>query len=72
MAKQEFNYMMLDRLKSDCLYFLGYGNRSVNRLYYPTVEEHINEMKKLWHLLPVKPEWLTLQEIEDLEKRMKS
>lgn len=26
----KFNYMMLDRLRSDCDYYLGYGNRCKN------------------------------------------
>jgi len=66
----KFNYMMLGRLKSDCEYFLGYGNGSENVLHYKNIEEHINNMKEIWEKLPVKPKWLTYEQIEDYEKRM--
>lgn len=29
----EFQYKMLDRMKSDCEYYLGYGNRSTKYLW---------------------------------------
>ncbi len=65
--------MMLDRLKSDCEYFLGYGNRSLSRLYYGEVEQHIFEMRKLWNgfLDDEKPEWCSLEDIDNYEKEMK-
>lgn len=66
----KFNYMMLGRLKGDCEYFLGYGNGSENVLPSKNIEEHINHMKEIWEKLPVKPEWLTYEQIEDYEKRM--
>lgn len=30
MANDRFNYMLLDRLRCDCEYYLGYGNRDAN------------------------------------------
>lgn len=70
--KNSFNYQMLDRLKSDCEYYLGYGNRSKKYLYYKDEQEHINEMKKLYNSFPddEKPEWLTYEEILSYEKLM--
>jgi len=70
--EQKFNYMMLGRLKSDCEYYLGYGNRSARQLYYKDVQEHINEMKKLYNSFADenKPEWLTYEQIFQYEKLM--
>ena len=65
------NYMMLSRLKSDCDYYLGYGNRSERSLWADNVDEHIEEMKRLWNNLPkdAKPEWLSMEDILDYEKK---
>jgi hypothetical protein len=67
-----FNYQMLSRLKSDCNYYLGYGNRCKKHLYYADEQQHINEMKKLYNDFPEdgKPEWLTYEEILNYEKAM--
>lgn len=69
---EEYNYMMLGRLQSDCDYYLGYGNRYTNHLYYKDEQEHINEMKKLYNSFDddKKPEWLTMKQIEEYEKEM--
>jgi len=68
----EFNYQMLDRLKSDCRYYLGCGNRSKKYLYYKDEQEHINKMKEIYNSFPSneKPEWLTYEQILDYEKSM--
>jgi len=68
--KDRHKYMMLSRLKSDCLYFLGNGCGSEKRLWALAVENQILEMKKLWNEIVVKPEWLTLEEIDDFKKQM--
>jgi len=70
--KNRFNYMMLDRLRSDCDYYLGYGNRSKKRLCYEDERKHIDEMKKLYNSFPEneKPDWLTWEQILDYEKAM--
>ena len=65
----EFEYMLLSRLQSDCEYFLNYGCGG-SRLWAPSVEEHIAKMKELWNKLPKKPEWLTMEQIEQYEKDM--
>jgi hypothetical protein len=66
------NYMMLDRLRSDCDYYLGNGNRSLKHLYYGSVEKHMEHMKELHNSFPEgqKPEWLTYEAILAYEKRM--
>jgi NAD(P)H-flavin reductase len=68
----EFNYQFLDRLKSDCDYYLGYGNRNKKNLWYKDEKEHINKMKELYNSFPDnnKPEWLTYEHILNYEKEM--
>ncbi len=71
--KYRFNYMMLSRLKMDCKYFLGHGNRSIKNLWADSIEEHITEMKRLWKSFPFygKPEWLSYDDILQFEVEMK-
>ena len=64
-----FLYSLLDRLKQDCEYYLGNGNRGSKYLWALDESEHINEMKAIYNHLEVKPNWLTLQEIENFEQR---
>lgn len=70
--EDEFNYQLLGRLKSDCEYFLGYGNRNVNRLWAGNVEDQIEKMKELHNNFSEngKPEWLTYDQITQYEKLM--
>lgn len=69
---EEFRYQLLDRLKSDCLYYLGYGNRKSKHLWSLDEKEHIEKMKALYNSFDddKKPEWLTYDQILDFEKRM--
>lgn len=70
----KFTYMMLSRLQMDNDYFLGHGNRSEsNHLWAGNVDDQIKEMKRLWNSLPAdgKPEWLSMEDILDYEKKMK-
>ena len=46
---REQDYMMLNRLMTDCKYFLTVGRGNEQNLYYKTVEEHCDEMEKLWN-----------------------
>lgn len=66
-----FRYMMLDRLRMDCGYFLGNGNRNEKRLWAGNVEEQIQLMKDLYNSFEEKPEWISMEEIERYEKQMK-
>lgn len=61
---QKFDYMLLSRLKNDCDYFLGFGNGLEKHLWAGTVEEHIEEMKKLYNKIKIKPEWITAEDIQ--------
>lgn len=67
----EYQYMLLDRLRTDCEYFLGNGNRNEKNLWAGSVDAQIKEMKKIWNNLKEKPEWLTMEDINNYEKLMK-
>lgn len=69
---ERLDYIMLARLESDCKYYLGYGNRYKNHLYYHDEQKHINEMKKLYSKFQddKKPDWLTWDQILEYEKKM--
>lgn len=68
----KFNYMMLDRLKQDCEYYLGNGNRNEKRLWAGNVKDQIAEMRKIYDKLPEKPEWISLEDIDNYEREMLS
>jgi len=67
----KFNYMMLDRLQSDNDYYLKHPDEQ--NLWAGSVDKQISEMKKLWNELPKdkKPEWLSMEDILEYEKKMK-
>lgn len=69
---RKFDYMMLDRLRSDCDYFLGNGNVYLGHLYYKDIDKHIEEMKKIYNSFSEKekPEWISLDDIEKYQKEM--
>ena len=71
-SPNRFNYMMLDRMRSDCKYYLGYGKRNKDRLNYKDEQKHIDQMKELYNSFPEdqKPEWLTYEQILEYEKLM--
>ena len=68
----KFNYQLLSRLKSDCDYFLGCGNRQEKYLWASSVDAQIEKMKELYNLVPEKPEWLSMDDILVYEKKMKN
>ena len=67
----EFQYQMLDRMRLDCEYFLGYGNRCTKDLWGKSVEKHIEAMKRIWNELIEKPMWLSMEQIDEYERKMK-
>ena len=54
-----FRYMLLDRMRMDCDYFLGNGQIYGNHLWAGNVTDQIGYMKALWESFPVdgKPEF---------------
>ena len=69
--KNEYNYMLLSRLKMDCEYFLNYGHRNPKHLWAGSVDDQIMKMKDIYHKLDEKPEWISMDDIEEYEKQMK-
>lgn len=67
-----FRYMLLDRMRIECEYFLGYGHRCEKHLWALNATDQIGYMKTLWESFPEdgKPEWLTMEQILDYEKKM--
>lgn len=68
---QKFTYMMLSRLQSDCEYFLNWGNGCKNRLHCGDIDTHIDYMLCMCKPLIFKPEWITIEQIEQYRKDMK-
>lgn len=71
--RKEFNYMLLDRLRDDCEYFLNYGNGYEPNLWAGDIDSQISKMKKLYNSFAddEKPEWITIEDINNYEKKMK-
>lgn len=70
----EYRYMLLDRLKQDCEYFLGNGNGNAEHsLWAKDINEQIAKMKELYNSFTddQKPEWITMEDIDNYEKKMK-
>lgn len=69
-----FPYMLLDRMRSDCTYYINYEKdcpREYNHLWADhDPEAQIAYMKYIWEWLEEKPEWLTMEEIDKLAMQM--
>ena len=70
--EREIDYMMLDRLRTDCDYFLGNGNGYNGHLYYKDVNTQCNKMLELYNSFKNedKPQWITVEQIEQYKKDM--
>lgn len=70
--EEKFNYQLLDRLRTDCEYYLGNGNRCKKYLWSQNEQEQINKMKELYNSFAddKKPEWLTMEQILTYEQLM--
>lgn len=71
-SEKRYRYMLLDRLRSDCEYYLGYGNRFAGHLWAGNEKGQMYAMKELWNSFSdsEKPEWLTYDKILEYEKAM--
>lgn len=71
-SEPRFKYMMLDRLRQDCKYYLNYGNRSANVLWAKDEKRHIQTMMDIWSSFPPEdtPEWLTWEDILEFKRQM--
>lgn len=69
--RDRFNYMLLSRLQEDCEYYLGYGNRDAKHSLWAGDEQaQIDKMRELYAAVPIKPEWLTEQQINEYAAQM--
>lgn len=63
--------MMLSRLQCDCDYYLNHGNRNAKHcLWAEDEQKQIDKMRELYAALPVKPEWLTREQITEYAAQM--
>lgn len=67
----KFRYMLLDRLRQDCDYYLRIGG-TTNCLWADNEKEQIQTMIDIWNSFPDdgKPEWLTMEQIKEFAQRM--
>lgn len=71
MADDRFNYMMLDRLRCDCDYYLNYGViNAKHSLWAHDEQKQIDKMREIYDSLQIKPEWLTREQIDEYAARM--
>ena len=64
------DYRLLGRLRADCEYFLGEGDRAEKHLWAGSVRAQIAKLRELYDTLPERPEWLTKEAIDDYAERM--
>ena len=69
-ADHNGDYVLLDRLRADCDYFLGAGGRSEKHLWAGSVYAQIKKMRELYDTLSEKPEWLTAEAIDRYAAQM--
>lgn len=67
-----FRYQLLSRLKLDCNYYLGYGNRFPKCLWFGNEELQIELMIELHNSFgeDEKPMWLTMEQIKAYSAQM--
>lgn len=68
---QRHTYAMLAMMRSKVEYFLGWGKGHLRHLSGESVDQHIKEMKDYWNSLKEKPDWLTMDQIDDYAERMR-
>lgn len=59
-----FQYQLLGRLKQDCDYYLGHGNRAKKHLWAGDETAQITRMKELYDDFLEKPKFISLEDIE--------
>jgi len=67
---EKFRYQLLSRMQSDCEYALGNGRIYGNHFWAGNEKEQIRDMMSLWLSLNDKPEWLSLDQINNYSKEM--
>lgn len=64
--KDNFDYQLLARLKTDCEYYLSTRE---NKLWAGSPEEQIAKMREIYSALEQKPEWISTEDIDEYESR---
>lgn len=67
---ERFEYMLLDRLRQDCDYYLNYAGRNPKSLWAGNEQQQIDKMRELYNSVPEKPLWLTREQIDEYAARM--
>ncbi len=70
---KKFCYMFLDRLRSDCNYFLGCGNANEKSLWTGDVNQQIHMMEDIYTTAftdEEKPQWISLEQIREYRVKM--
>lgn len=69
---ETFRYQLLDRMQTDCNYFLGNGDGHNKFLWGGNVETQIAYMRALYDSFPneKKPEWISIEDIDNYQKEM--
>lgn len=69
---EDFRYQLLNRMQSDCRYYLGYGARDPRFLWAGNPRDQIDYMIALWDSFPEnkKPEWISMYEINEYKWNM--
>lgn len=63
--KDNFDYQLLARLKTDCEYYLSTRE---NKLWTGSPEEQIAKMREIYSALEQKPEWISPEDIDEYER----
>lgn len=61
-------YMLLDRLRSDCQYYIDTGIKT--QLWAGNEIDQIKEMVSIYKRLPKEPKWISLKDIDCFSKKM--
>lgn len=71
--ENQYAYALLDRMKSDCEYFLFPRANDEKYLWAKDIDTHIAIMKEIYERFPddEKPEWISMSEIISFEEKMK-
>ena len=65
-SDNEFKYMLLGRLQSDCYTWLQGGGS----LWGINPKDHAETMVLIWNNLKIKPQWFKRKELKELSYRM--
>lgn len=67
---ERFEYMLLDRLRQDCDYYLNQAGRNPKSLWAGNEQQQIDKMRELYNSVSEKPLWLTREQLDEYAARM--